>query len=209
MVAAACTVKVMNRGTPFRGSSLWSRRLLLAVTLLLPLCATTTGDAIAATASSSTLPTCQKLSVSNGAGVSPVTQELVLTFRLHNQGSKSCELDGYPALRILNSTRRVLPFTYTHYPPGPFDVTTAPPHRVTLPPHSSAFFEVNKVTCPTSGGGVAGSLWITVPKVRTSLHLSLPREPHVAYCLGATNAVFNRVMVTAIEPSIARLYGHA
>lgn len=160
MVAAACTVKVMNRGAPFRGPSLWSRRLLLAVTLLLPLCATATGGAIAATASSSTLPTCQKLSVSHGPGVSPVTQELVFIFRLSNQGSKSCQLDGYPALRILNSTRRVLRFTYTHYPPGPFDVTTAPPRRVALTPHSNAFFEVNKVTCPTpvaASPGASGS----------------------------------------------------
>lgn len=115
---------------------------------------------------------------------------------------------GYPIVTFLDASHLVLRFTFQHTPPGPFDMTTAPPHRVTLLPSASAFVELAKEACSTISTP-ATELELVMPGMGNRLII---RETHgfygsfYGYCKGGSRTVGNQIATTPVEPSVHKLY---
>jgi hypothetical protein len=141
-----------------------------------------------------------------GEGVSVVAGELEIV--VQNRGLHACALSGYPVVTFLNASR-VLGFSYQHTPPGPFNITTAPPHRVSLRPGASAYVEMAKEACMSSGTR-ATVLQLRMPGTKGTLTLSLlAAEPGQwwGYCEAIGNQrVGDQIDTTPAEPSVRKLF---
>jgi hypothetical protein len=85
-----------------------------------------------------------QFSVSLGPYVSEATEQHTLALRLVNRGSRTCALDGYPRVQLLDR-RGVIPFPIQDAHDQM--ITTRPPERVTVRPGGAAFVILNKNTC--------------------------------------------------------------
>jgi Protein of unknown function (DUF4232) len=85
-----------------------------------------------------------QFSVSLGPYVSEATEQHTLALRLVNRGSRTCALDGYPRVRLLDR-RGVIPFPIKHGHDQM--ITTRPPKQVVVRHGGSAFMILNKNTC--------------------------------------------------------------
>lgn len=117
--------------------------------------------------------------------ISAATGEHGFEFVVVNRSQRSCQLIGYPAVRI-NSGQRALPFIYANGG-GPY-VTTNPPKMVTLKPGGSVLFEVVKYRCDVGTGASASSIRIWLPGVAGSRVLLLPKpyDEGYSYCSPAS-----------------------
>ena len=134
----------------------------------------------------------------------PVVGEDPIVVRLTNRGLSPCSMFGYPLVTLLGASQQVLRFTYQHTPPGPFDMTTAPPHRVTLLPGATAFVELAKEACSTISTP-ATVLELEMPGMGNQLALRRI-DSFYGYCKGGSGMVGNQIATTPVEPSVHKLY---
>ena len=88
-----------------------------------------------------------------GSYVSEATEQHTLALRLVNRGSRTCALDGYPRVRLLDS-RGVIPFPIKHGHDQM--ITTQPPKPVVVRPGGSAFVILNKNACVSAVSSSVG-----------------------------------------------------
>jgi hypothetical protein len=83
-------------------------------------------------------------------------------FALRNVGSRTCQLKGYPAIRLLDANAHVMPTTIVHF--------GGPAHPVVLAPWRRAFFAtVYAVSGPCSAAVFAYGMSITPPQAASRL----------------------------------------
>jgi hypothetical protein len=83
-------------------------------------------------------------------------------FTLRNVGSRTCEMKGYPAVRLLDASARVMPTTVVHF--------GGPAHTVVLAPWRRAFFAtVYAVSGPCPAAVYAYGMGITPPRAGSRL----------------------------------------
>lgn len=115
------------------------------------------------------------------------TGHLEVTFALRNASRRTCQIEGYPAARLLDGSGRALPMRLRRGH-GFFADTLPPPRRVVLAAGARARFGVSFVTnnefagarrCRTAASALAGmpgwSSWPTRP-------VSLRRAPTISPC---------------------------
>jgi uncharacterized protein DUF4232 len=84
------------------------------------------------------------------------TSHVGLNFALRNVGPRTCQLKGYPSVRLLSATAQRLPTDMRHF--------GGPPHNVVLAPWHRAFFSVTyAVSGPCSSAVFAYGMAITAP----------------------------------------------
>jgi Domain of unknown function (DUF4232) len=83
-------------------------------------------------------------------------------FTLRNVGSRTCQMKGYPGVRLLDANARVMPTTVDHL--------GGPPHLVVLAPWQRAFFAtVYAVSGPCPAAVFAYGMGITAPRSASRL----------------------------------------
>jgi hypothetical protein len=107
------------------------------------------------------------------------TEQHTSTVSITNVSSRSCSLDGYPALALFDATGRKLPFSYAYR--GDQMITAARPVPVRLGARSSAFFAFNKNVCISLTYRYARTVRVMLPGRRLSRTVQLPRRA-VDYC---------------------------
>jgi hypothetical protein len=85
-----------------------------------------------------------QFSISLGPYISEATEQHTLALRLVNRGSRTCELRGYPRVRLLDR-RGVIPFAIKDAHDQM--ITPRPPRAIVVRPGGSAFMILNKNTC--------------------------------------------------------------
>ena len=129
------------------------------------------------------LPTCglDQVLIARTEGMSEKTQQHTTAFLLANVSSRTCRLDGYPSLALLDGRGRALSFVY----PRRSDqmITAARPVEVRLAPRQSAFFAFNKNVCVGHTNRYARTLRVVLPGGQSRWTVDLgPRA--VDYCGG-------------------------
>jgi hypothetical protein len=140
-----------------------------------------------------------------GPQVSPATGEDGDVFVLTNDSGRSCVVDGYPSVSLIERGRQ-LSFAYSRG--GWPYMTTAEPRAVTLVPGGRAYFLVAKYRCD---GGIlhrATLIRVRPPGVRGALEAGLSRGgvSELGYCRRYPGDPRvdpgNRVTVSPIEASL-------
>jgi hypothetical protein len=149
-----------------------------------------------------------------GPQVSPATQEQALTLKLTNPNKKSCVVDSYPTLMFWTAKGQVIEFKYSHTATGGYEITKAPPKRLMLKSHHSAYVLVAKSTCVGSEGLKAASVGISVPWADSStvkpgtifktVKFSSAIIPGFTACLGVNAKVDNTVAFSPLELSFSK-----
>jgi len=104
-------------------------------------------------------------------GVSEKTEQHTSVFLLVNVSSRTCALDGYPSLTLLDKKSHALQYGYSHR--GDQMITSAPPRRVRLAPRQSAFFAFNKNVCIGHTNRYARTLRVVLPGGRSTWTIDL------------------------------------
>ncbi len=133
--------------------------------------------------------------------MTPATGHNPFTIHLTNRGSRSCVVNGYPAVSF-NDWRGPLPFVVNHR--GDQHVTSRPPEPVSIRPGRTAFVVMQKYRCDLGKLRAASTMKLAlpggVPSAGTVVDLaSLGRR--IAYCRGGRTV--NAVSVSPFVPSIA------
>jgi len=113
-------------------------------------------------------------------------------------GGSACTVAGYPKITLLTAGGEKLRFRYSHQ--GDLVVAARPPHAVRVADGGSAYFLLNKYRCDSRDTGLGRQLVVTLPEVRGSLTLQLPRYPMLDYC-----AARGPSATVAVSPLVARL----
>ena len=113
-------------------------------------------------------------------------------------GGSACTLAGYPKITLLTAGGNTLGFRYRHR--GDLVVAARPPHAVRVADGGSAYFLLNKYRCDAHDAGLARRLLVTLPGVRGSVALRLPRYPMLDYCTARGPSA-----TVAVSPLVARL----
>jgi hypothetical protein len=154
------------------------------------------------------LPVCARLTNVSAPRFSMGIQEWARNFALKNSASVACQLNGYPTLKFISTSGKVMPFHYVHSRALPFDMTTSTPARLVVKPHATVYFEIANQSCQYHPIAASGYVEITPPgssqtvSVRTN-GTFLSRE----YLCPNAGAYSNVVEVTPIEPSVKKLVG--
>lgn len=145
-------------------------------------------------------PTCttSQLRLKLGPFVSEKTEQHTAAFVLSNLARGGCSLDGYPAVTLLDSAGRLLPFAYGHR--GDQMITAASPRPVRVAGGGSAFFALNKNVCVSFTRRVAAEIQVGLPGGQGSLSLRLQRYPLIDYCPAGDPG--DGVTVSPIEPTL-------
>jgi Protein of unknown function (DUF4232) len=108
-------------------------------------------------------PTCAASSLRlDKIGEDDYTSHRGWIFTVRNVGSRTCEMKGYPAVRLLDANARVMPTAVVHL--------GGPPHPVVLAPWRRAFFAtVYAVSGPCSAAVYAYGMGITPPRAGSGL----------------------------------------
>ena len=144
------------------------------------------------------------LTLGPGSGVSPMTGEHAVTYRLTNRGPHACSVRGYPHVVLYGATGAVLPFRYAAG--GGAYVTAGKPVTVVLARGASAYILVAKYRCDLGIARDATSIRLTVPTAHgTSLSrrepVGISGPPGLSYCLGGQHDPGQLVTVSPLEPT--------
>jgi hypothetical protein len=107
------------------------------------------------------------------------TEQHTTALSITNVASRSCSLNGYPALALFDGSGRTLPFAYAYR--GDQMITAARPMRVRLAAGASAFFAFNKNACIGLTHRYARTVRVMLPARRLGRTVRLPRRL-VDYC---------------------------
>jgi hypothetical protein len=107
-------------------------------------------------------------------------------------------LAGYPRITLLTASGYKLGFRYSHY--GDLVVAARPSYAVHVADGGAAYFLLNKYRCDAHDTALARRLLVTLPGVRGSLALRLPRYPMLDYCTARGPSA-----TVAVSPLVARL----
>jgi len=147
-----------------------------------------------------------QFSVSLGPYVSEATEQHTLALRLVNRGSRTCALDGYPRVRLLDG-RGVIPFRIKHGHDQM--ITTQPPKPVVVRHGGSAFMILNKNACvnavPSSVGRSTTEIKVGMLGVPNAGVLNVPRRVPFPwrvpeYC--GKGQVGSIIAVSPFEPTV-------
>lgn len=111
--------------------------------------------------------------------MSEKTEQHTAAFALANVARRSCSVDGYPTVTLVDSASRLLPFAYGHR--GDQMITAAKPKPVRAPGGGSAYFELNKNACVSFTRRQAAEIHVRLPGSPGSLSLRLPHYPLIDY----------------------------
>jgi hypothetical protein len=181
------------------------RRSLVVAVLAVPFICGVAGSARAAGRESPPSCTTSQLRLKLGPLVSEKTEQHTAAFVLINEGRGACTLDGYPAVRLLDTHDQVLPFAYGHR--GDQMITSAAPKVVTVPAQGSAYFEFNKNACVNRNRVAARSMQVKLPGSGVALTVSVARYPIADYC-GARDPG-NGITMSPIEATLAAASCHS
>jgi Protein of unknown function (DUF4232) len=136
--------------------------------------------------------------------VSEATEQLTWVIGLRNTAAAGCELDGYPAIALLDSHRAQLPFRFRAG--GDQMLTSAAPAPVWLLPGGVAYFGINKNACINRDTDLAAVIQVNLPGARSALTLLAPSQRIMDYC--GRGVVGSVVDVSPVEPDIAAVFAH-
>lgn len=179
--------------------------VLIAVRVFQP--SVRTGGAGTSNVSAAVLPVCNHLSNAVPPMISPAMQEAVEIFALRNIGPSSCQLNGYPIVRVISTTNAVMPFIYGHNLTGPFDVTTKSPERVIVKPESNVYFIVASQTCAVPSVASSSRIEIIPPGSSQIINVKTVGDWRVYQCPPGVNSYANHLQITPIEPTAKKLGG--
>lgn len=152
---------------------------------------------------------CSRLSIAVGPSVSPETGEHALIVVLTNRLRRSCEIIGYPTVSLLSDAQKTLPFHYLHEH-SQYNMTTAPPKRITLPPDGHAYVLLTKYRCDLGDRADVALLQLAPPGTSAKLRLALPSYPSqsalLTFCKGGQSDPGNIVSISPVEPSVRQLF---
>ncbi len=190
-----------------------------ALTLAAVGCAGTSSGQPAATASTSystqagSVPSpcpARALVIGLGSGVSPMTGEHAIIYKVTNRGPVTCTVEGYPRVVLDNAHGTALPFRYADG--GGAYVTRKKPVPVLLAPDASGYILVAKYRCDIGIVDSATAIQITLPIAGRSQFAG--REPagnrgtgqglptaDLSYCRGGPRDPGQIVYVSPMEPS--------
>jgi hypothetical protein len=149
-----------------------------------------------------------QFSVSLGPYVSEATEQHTLALRLVNRGGRTCELYGYPRVRLFDG-HGVIPFAIKDAHDQM--ITPRPPRPVVVRPGSSAFMILNKNTCVNAVSRSVGRSttvikigMLAVPSAALAV-LRLPRQMPFPwrvpdYC--GKGQVGSTIAVSPFEPTL-------
>lgn len=153
-------------------------------------------------------PACRlsQLALSVGQEVSAATGHNPFTIHLTNRGSRSCVVNGYPAISFRDG-RGALPFAVNYR--GDQQVTSRAPRPVLIRPGRSAFVALQKYRCDLGYVRFASTMRLAlpggVPRAGTVVDLRSLRG-RIALCRGGWTV--NAVSVSPFVPSIAAGFKH-
>ena len=166
-----------------------------------------TGRVSPSNVSSAALPICNHLSNAVPPMISPSTQEAVEIFAMRNVGPSSCQLDGYPIVKVISTTNTVIPFIYGHKLTGPFDVTTQSPTRVIVKPESTVYFIIASQTCAVPPVATSSRFEIVPPGSSQVLGVKTVGAGRLYQCPSGINSYANHLQITPIESTAKKLEG--
>ena len=166
-----------------------------------------TGGGGTSNVSAAALPICNHLSNVLPPMISPTMQEAVEIFALRNVGPSSCQLDGYPTVKVISTTNTVMPFIYGHKLTGPFDVTTQSPKRVVVKPESNVYFIIASQTCVVPSVATSSRFEIVPPGSSQILSVKTVGAGRLYQCPPGINSYANHLQITPIEPTAKNLEG--
>jgi hypothetical protein len=138
-----------------------------------------------------------QMRLSLGPRVSEKTEQETITVTITNLAARSCQIDGYPTVRLFHQRQR-LPFVYRHH--GDQMITHARPELIVVNPRSSAYFALNKIACGAFTTTYAQTLRVTLPGSRVSPRLANLRQArNIDYCPG--HRTFTTVSLSPIVPT--------
>ncbi|HET6818759.1 MAG TPA: DUF4232 domain-containing protein [Mycobacteriales bacterium] len=132
--------------------------------------------------------------------LSEATQQESRLLQLLNAGDTTCDLEGYPSVRLSTSRGSRVAFTVGHN--GDQMVTSARPRRVELRPDASAWVIINQVVCVNGmQGPPAMRISVRMPGSGRELNAGIGRYPIMGQCPpGDPGRVLE---VSPIEPTVA------
>ena len=142
-----------------------------------------------------------ELRLALGDPVSEATGQRSLSMTLTNAGSRTCALEGYPDVQLIDATGGRLPVDYSHT--GDQMVTSEPPTRVELSPGGVAYALINKYRCDGGDQQQAATVVLTPPGSQESMEVQVQPGLSIdlAYCGDGDPGSI--VAVSPIEPTLA------
>jgi hypothetical protein len=196
----------MNRSI-LRFSVVGLTGLLLAVGFTSPVLASNASKVAATQAAShKAIPTCTSAHLAFGPGpiMSMMTGERALDYSIKNTGSTTCQIKGFPGVKVYTSKGKLLPFKYVH---SSQYLKTLAPKVVTLKPHGVAYIFIGKYRCDVGVVGMGTKMLVKMPgKGAGSLAVATDQSGgHAAweYCTGGSKDWGNTI---AVSPVTAKPY---
>jgi Protein of unknown function (DUF4232) len=121
-----------------------------------------------------------QLQLTAGPRISEKTEQHTLVLVFRNVSATACDMRGYPAIALADSTGRRLSFVYR--PGGDQMLTSAPPGLVRLPPGGYAYSALNKNVCVSFTRTSAARAEVTPPGQHEPLDIALAHYPILDYC---------------------------
>jgi PASTA domain/Protein of unknown function (DUF4232) len=137
------------------------------------------------------------LSARPGPPISEATGASTQDLGLMNVSGRTCVLDGYPTLTLVDSAGHRLGFTYSHA--GDEMTTDASPAPVYIPPDSEAWVRFDKYRCDVPAQDTAAYMFLVLPSDGGAVRVST----RFSYCQEAPSLV---VFVSPFEPVERLLY---
>lgn len=159
-------------------------------------------------AAAAALPVCSSLTNVSAPRFSMGSQEWARNFALQNSATETCQLNGYPTLKFVSASGKVMGFHYEHSRALPFDMTTNSPARIIVKRGATVYFEIANQSCQFHPVATSSRVEITPPgssqtiSVRT-IGTFLSRE----YLCPKAGAYSNLIEITPIEPTVKKLVG--
>lgn len=158
-----------------------------------------------ATTSKSSVTRCQiaHMRLSIGPYVTEATGQNTVSVVLTNRLSRSCTLEGYPTIALLDGHGRKLSFTYSHH--GDQMITSKKPAEVRVPSKGSAIFLFNKYRCDIRQLDVARTLRVALPGSDVVRAVRLQYSANIDYCREPASLI---VAVSPIERRLENALSH-
>jgi len=134
-----------------------------------------------------------------GPPVSEATGQNTLDVSLTNISARTCILEGYPVVSLLDARGRALDFSYSHR--GDQMTTGAKPSPLYLPPKGQAWARINKYRCDIAATDLAYSVVLELPH-HGEVRMTKSHYPIFEYCQEAASL---SVAVSPFEPVEALL----
>jgi hypothetical protein len=160
----------------------------------------------AASAASASWPKCRNSQLTTTAtGEGAALGHVGVLFTVRNTSAASCRLEGYPGLRLLDSSGHALPTTVVRAVNGAYLFPAVAPHPVALMPGAVASFDLQYYDNPV--GAAAGEPYATACPAATQVLLTLPNTGGPAGVPASMAPCEGQVVVSPVVPGAQWLAG--